>query len=111
MEPKGWRNWKEIPYRGQPEYKTYKSNKLVKFSKIEERVNIISILFFGTLSLLTIFFTIRSYQTHATDNILALIFVTITIVLFTVAIIQGIMSTIKHGRKSRVQKKNRDSKD
>jgi len=111
MEPKGWRNWKEIPYRGQPESKTYKSNKPIKFSKIEERVNIISILFFGTLSLLAIFFTIRSYQTHATDNILALIIVTITVVMFTVTIMQGIISTKKHGRKSRVKKKNRDSKD
>ena len=111
MEPKGWRNWKEIPYRGQPESKTYKSNKPINFSKIEEWVNIISILFFGTLSLLAIFFTIRSYHTHATDNILALTIVTITVVMFTVAIMQGIMSTLKHRRKSRVKKKNRDSKD
>ena len=111
MEPHGWRNWKEVPYRGQPESKTYKSNKPIKYSRVEKLINIISVLFFGTLSLVAIFFTIKKYQAHDTSDMFPLIIASLAGIIFTIAITQGVISTTKRRRKSRVKKKKRDSKD
>ena len=106
MKPHGWRNWKEVPYRGQPESKAYKSKKPIKFSRIESLINIISILFIGTLSLIATFFTIKSYQTNNTSDMFALIVASIAGIMFTIAITQGVIATTKHGRKSRFKEKD-----
>jgi hypothetical protein len=106
MEPRGWRNWKEVPYRGQPESKGYKSKKPIRFSRLESLLNIISILFISTLSITAIFFTIKNYRENNTSDMFALIVASIAGIMFTVAITQGVISTTKHRRKSRFKKKN-----
>ena len=106
MEPRGWRNWKEVPYRGQPESKGYKSKKPIKFSRIENLINIISILFIGTLSITAIFFTVKNYQENNTSDMFALIVASIAGVMFTIAITQGVIAATKHRRKSHYKKKN-----
>jgi len=104
MEPKGWRNWKEIPYRGQPEPKSYKSNRSVKFSKLEKRINILSIIFLGLLTLTAIFFALKNYHNHNTDNMVAFIILSITGLLFTISISIGVLSGTRRKRKSRIKK-------
>ena len=98
MEPKGWRDWKEVPYRGQPESKSYRSNRITIFSKLEKRVNIGSVIVFGSLSFIAIFFTIRNFQNRNTENIFALIVLSVTAVMFTIAVSQGVLSTILRKR-------------
>jgi hypothetical protein len=107
MEPKGWREWKEVPYRGQPESKSYRSNRKIKFSKLEKWVNIGSVIAFASLSFIAIFFTIRNFQNGNTENIFALIILSVTTVMFTIAVSQGVLSTILRKR-IHSGKKNRD---